>query len=127
MADVDSQLAQDLNLPVKQGALIQEAKQDGPAAKAGLRGGRTQTSDGITIGGDLIVSVDGKATPSSQAVSDAIGSKRPGDSVKVEYYRGGDKHSVEVKLGERPASLDGSSAQGGQESPDDPGGTFPLP
>jgi S1-C subfamily serine protease len=113
MADVDEQLAQDLNLPVDQGALIQEAKEGGPAAEAGLRGGRTQTADGIFIGGDLIVSVDGKATD---------------DSVRIEYYRGDDKRSVEVELGERPASLGGSSSQGDQQqSPDDQDEPFPLP
>ena len=44
MADVDEQLAQDLNLPVDEGALIQEVTEGSPADKAGLRGGRTQTS-----------------------------------------------------------------------------------
>ena len=128
MADVDGQLAQDLNLPVDEGALIQEAKEGGPAAKAGLRGGRTQTADGIFIGGDLIVSVDGKATKDSQAVSDAVAAKRPGDTVEIEYYRGDDKRSVEVKLGERPASLDSSASQGDrQQSPDDQDAPFPLP
>ena len=135
MADVDEQLAQDLNLPVDEGALIQEAKEGGPADEAGLRGGRTQTADGLFAGGDLIVAVDGKATKDSQAVSNAVAAKRPGESVRIEYYRGDEKRSVEVKLGERPSSLGDSSAQGDQQqppddqqqSPDDQDEPFPLP
>jgi S1-C subfamily serine protease len=37
---VTEQVAQDLNLPVDQGALVQEVVPDGPADNAGLRGGR---------------------------------------------------------------------------------------
>jgi S1-C subfamily serine protease len=126
MADVDSKLAQDLNLPVKEGALIQEVKSGGPAAKAGLHGGRTTTSDGLKLGGDLIAAVDGKRTPSSQAVSDAVARKQPGDTVEIEYYRGGDKHSVKVKLGKRPNNLESQGDQ--QQSPNGGGDTpFPLP
>ena len=38
MADVDEDVANDLNLPVDQGALIQQAVEGGPADDAGLRG-----------------------------------------------------------------------------------------
>ena len=122
MADVDSKLAQDLNLPVKEGALIQEVKSGGPATKAGLRGGRTTTSDGLKLGGDLIVGVDGKRTSDSQAVSDAVAGKKPGDTVELEYYRGGDKRRVKVELGKRPNDLEDQATQ--QQSPDTP---FPVP
>jgi S1-C subfamily serine protease len=111
MADLDKQTAQDLNLPTDEGALIQEATPNGPAAKAGLRGGRTQTAGAVVAGGDLIVGVDGTSTADSQAVSDAIAKKRPGDEVQVEYYRGDHKHTVKVKLGVRPKNLDSQGTQ----------------
>ena len=85
MGDVTEQVADDLNLPVKQGALIQSVVDDGPAEDAGLRGGRTPTGEGIVAGGDLIVGVDGKAVKASDDVADAIGAKKPGDRVEVEY------------------------------------------
>ena len=55
MADVTAQLARDLNLPVKRGALIQSVVNGGPADDAGLRGGRTETTAGVTAGGDLML------------------------------------------------------------------------
>jgi len=109
MGDVTEQVADDLNLPVKQGALIQSVVDDGPADDAGLRGGRTPTGEGIVAGGDLIVKVDGKAVKASDDVADAIGSKKPGDTVEVEYYRGDDKKTATVKLGKRPSTLQQSA------------------
>jgi S1-C subfamily serine protease len=110
MADVNEQIADDLNLPAKEGALIQSAVEGGPADDAGLRGGRTPTSEGAVAGGDLIVAIDGKPVKGSEDVADAISSKKPGDEVTVEYYRDDDKKSAKVKLGKRPATLQQSNA-----------------
>ena len=105
MGDVTEQVADDLNLPVKEGALIQSVVDDGPADDAGLRGGRTPTGEGIVAGGDLIVKVDGKDVKASDDVADAIADKKPGDEVRIEYYRGDDKKTATVKLGKRPSTL----------------------
>jgi S1-C subfamily serine protease len=120
MAPVTKQLAQDLNLPVDSGAMVQDVTGGSPAAKAGLRGGRTQTSDGLTIGGDVIVKVDGKSVRSPEDVAAAIGDHKPGDTVKIEYYRGGDKKTATVKLGNRPNQAPADQSQGD-------GGLLPLP
>jgi S1-C subfamily serine protease len=109
MAPVTEQVADDLNLPVKEGALIQSVAGDGPADDAGLRGGRTPTGEGVVAGGDLIVEVNGKSVKGPDDVADAISGKKPGDEVTVEYYRGDDKKSSKVKLGKRPATLEQSS------------------
>ena len=109
MADVTDQVADDLNLPVKDGALIQSVVEGGPADDAGLRGGGTPTGEGISAGGDLIVEVDGKAVKGPDDVADAISGKKPGDEVTVEYYRGDDKKSAKVELGKRPTALEQSS------------------
>ena len=69
---VTDQIADDLNLPVKRGALIQSVVEGGPADDAGLRGGRTPTGEGIAAGGDLIVKVDGKTIKDPDDVADAI-------------------------------------------------------
>jgi S1-C subfamily serine protease len=122
MTDVNQDTAKELDLPVDKGALVVEATQGGPADDAGLHGGDSQTGKG----GDLIVSVDGKAIESSDDLAAAIASKKPDDKVEVEYYRGNDKKSVEVKLGERPDSAQQAAPQ--QDQPqDDGGGLFGLP
>ena len=124
---VTEQVAQDLNLPVDQGALVQEVVPDGPADNAGLRGGRTAIAQGLKVGGDLIVKVDGKDIEQSGDVADAILGRNPGDTVTIEYFRGDERKSVDVELGKRPQGLEvGGPPQGGEEPPGE-GLPFPLP
>src|SRR5829696_5531569 len=104
MQDVTNQLAEDLNLAADEGALVVEVTEGSPADEAGLRGGRTQTSEGVSAGGDLIVEVDGKAVSDSNGVADAIARKRPGDEAEISYYRGDSKKAVTVELVKRPDS-----------------------
>jgi len=114
MQDVTKQLAEDLNLASDKGALVVEVTKDGPADKAGLRGGRTETGQGVPAGGDLIVAVDGKSVSDSNDVATAISQKRPGEKAEIRYYRGDSKKTVSVELAKRPDSADQPSAdQGG--------------
>jgi S1-C subfamily serine protease len=114
MQDVTKQLAEDLNLASDKGALIVDVTQDSPADKAGLRGGRTETGQGVPAGGDLIVAVDGKSVSDSNEVANAIAQKRPGEKAEITYYRGDAKKTVSVELAKRPNSADQPSAdQGG--------------
>jgi S1-C subfamily serine protease len=110
-APVTKQLAQDLNLPVNQGALVENVRKGSPADKAGLRAGQTQTSDGLTIGGDIITEVAGKTIKKPDDVLSAINSKKPGDQVEIRYYRGRSKKSVKVTLGNRPSAAQAPSQQ----------------
>ncbi len=122
MQDVTKQLAEDLNLASDKGALVVSVTKGSPADKAGLRGGRTQTSEGIAAGGDLIVAVDGKPVSDSSEVASAISQKRPGDTAEITYYRGDSKKTVTVELAKRPKSADQpSSDQGGGDG----GGLLP--
>jgi len=122
MQGVTKQLAEDLNLGADHGALVVEVTPDSPADKAGLRGGRTETADGVAIGGDLIVGIDGKEMSDEKDVANAVASHQPGDKVEVEYYRGNDRKTVTVELTKRPASADsGSGGEGG----DGGGGILP--
>jgi S1-C subfamily serine protease len=123
---VDSQLAEDLNLPVEEGALIQDVVADGPADKAGLRAGRTAVGEGLRVGGDIIVRVDGQDVARSADVAEAILDKKPGDEIKIEYFRGDERRTATAKLGERPQSLDATTLPGGDEPPGE-GLPFPLP
>jgi S1-C subfamily serine protease len=123
MQGVTKQLAEDLSLATDHGALIVSVTPDSPADKAGLRGGRTETSQGIPAGGDVIVAIDGKEMRDEDHVATTIASHQPGDEVEIEYYRGSDKETATVELTERPASAETAppSDQGG----DGGGGLFP--
>jgi S1-C subfamily serine protease len=102
-----------LNLPVKSGALVQSVQKGTPAEKAGIKGGTVSgsTEGGqVAVGGDIVVSIDGKAVTSSEDLSNAISSKKPGDTVTVGLLRGNGKggyehKTVSVKLASRPNSV----------------------
>jgi S1-C subfamily serine protease len=121
MADVSERLAEDLNLPTADGALVTDVVEGGPADDAGLRGGRTRTEQGVPAGGDLLVRVDGERVEVPEEVASAIADDEPGETIEVEYYRGDERKTASVKLGERPDRLQSSAPEGGG------GDVFPLP
>ncbi|GBD46030.1 Putative serine protease HtrA [bacterium HR41] len=115
MTDLTSQLAEDLNLPVRSGALITTVVPRSPAARAGLRGGRTRLENGLRAGGDVIVEIDGRRVRSAEDVTAIIGERSPGDTVRIVYYRGRERRTTQVELGTRPARLATQTLQ--EESP----------
>jgi S1-C subfamily serine protease len=108
-----------LNLPVKSGALVQTVQPGTAAAKAGIHGGTVTTENGqVAVGGDIVVSVDGKGVNSSEDLSNAIGAKKPGQTAVIGLERangrGGYVHkTVTVTLGSRPDSIPNASTPGG--------------
>jgi S1-C subfamily serine protease len=101
-APVSATIAQELDLPADAGALVQAVHPGSPAAKAGLRAGRTRTSAGVLAGGDLIVSVDGRPVRKPEDVATAIEDDKPGERVAVEFFRGDARRSLTVTLADRP-------------------------
>jgi len=98
-----------LNLPAKHGALVETVRQGGPAYDAGLRGGdinATLNGESIQLGGDIITAVDGKEIASNEDLTAAIANHKPNDRVKLSIMRDGKPKTVEVTLGDRPASAD---------------------
>jgi S1-C subfamily serine protease len=98
-----------LNLPAKHGALVETVTQGGPAENAGIRGGdinATLNGESIQLGGDIIIAVDGKEIASNEDLTAAIASRKPGAKVKLSILRDGKPKTVEVTLGDRPASAD---------------------
>jgi S1-C subfamily serine protease len=94
-------VAEELRLPVQQGLLIERVSAGGPAERAGLRGGNRTAILGmrrILLGGDVLTSIDGRPITEQMDLSLALNRKRPGDTVKVEFYRGGQKMSAQVTL-----------------------------
>ena len=56
----------------------------------------------ISIGGDVITSIDGQPVSNQFDIGKILNRKHPGDTVPVTLYRGGKKIDVQVKLAERP-------------------------
>jgi len=105
--DLTSQIAGVLNLPVKQGALVEAATPDGPADKAGIKGGHAVISiagQQIRAGGDVITAIDGKPVTSMDDVISVVNAKQPGDDVQLSLVHGSQKRTVTVTLGDRPAN-----------------------
>jgi putative serine protease PepD len=69
---------------------ITQVRAGTPAAEAGLQAG------------DRITSVDGKQIASGDGLTSAIAARKPGDTASVTYSRGGQSHTVEIKLASRP-------------------------
>jgi S1-C subfamily serine protease len=99
------QLARKLGLPVSDGALVADVVDGGPADKAGIKGGnkeiRFQTSLAKT-GGDVITKVNGRPITRENDFSEQITRYQPGDSITLEIYRGDQRRTARVTLGERP-------------------------
>jgi S1-C subfamily serine protease len=94
-------VAEALRLPVSEGLLIERVTAGGPAAKAGLRGGDRQAILGlrrILLGGDVVTGIDGRPITGQMDLNLALNRKRPGDTIKLEYYRGGQKMDAVVTL-----------------------------
>jgi len=101
---VQGWLAEALDLPVQEGLLVEETTKGSPAATAGIHGGDRVAQAGmrrITIGGDVIVGVDGQKVGNQFDIDVVLNRKRPGDTVTVTVYRGAKKLDIPVKLGER--------------------------
>jgi S1-C subfamily serine protease len=110
MQAIDDRAAEAIRLPTEKGVLVAEVVPNSPAAKAGLKGGKTRVVvDGVTymLGGDVIAKVDGREVATVEDVIDAVRSKEPGDTVTLQVERDGDTKVVKVELGRQPADAAG--------------------
>ncbi len=91
-------IIEDLKGPLKEvykhdyGAIIVDVAKDSAAAEAGLKRG------------DLIIEVNGEKIDDANKLKTVIGSKAPGEKVKVRYERNKKIYTATVKLKERPES-----------------------
>ena len=101
------QLAERIDLHLNTGALVQDVVDGSPADDAGLEAGNEDISfqgqDGIAVGGDLIVAVDGKRLTREHDLADEIAAHSAGEQVALSIVRDGDRRTLEVELGRRPA------------------------
>jgi S1-C subfamily serine protease len=96
-------LADQMGLSADNGLLIVQVVPGSAAERAGLRGGTERAYLGnqpITLGGDLIVAVDGQAMEDQLELSHVMENHHAGDTVTVTVYRGKKRMDVKVVLGE---------------------------
>ncbi len=90
--DLTPDIAQTLNLPVKQGVLITGVLQSGPASAGGLRPG------------DVVVSVGGAPVANSYQLLNAVASLKPKAVAAIGVQRGDQALKVDVTVGQRPTT-----------------------
>ncbi len=111
-------LAEPLNLPVKQGVLIDEVTPDSPASEAGLQGGNhpvTVRDLAVCAGGDIIIAIDGNYIADMDGLmSYLVTNTQPGDTIQMRIVRGDKTFEVPVTLRVRPAETTRTSANCGR-------------
>ncbi len=86
---VDEVLAEELGLPEVKGIMVTGLADGGGALEAGLRKG------------DVILSVDGAATPSLPILLERVSRHRPGEACSIEVWREGETSRFTVDLKDR--------------------------
>ena len=89
---VTPELAQEQNLPVEHGMQLSSVITGRGAEDAGLEKG------------DIIVSLDGQDLHGYKLFLDLIRTHKAGDTVDLSYYRGAEKHDIEIQLSSYPVS-----------------------
>lgn len=106
LADMNYQLSQAMQTSTTWGVLIEDTVPGAPADKAGLRGGTqnvTIEDSQYTIGGDIIVSLDGNKIVNYDALSAYMERHAvPGQTIQVGIIRSGHQMTIPVQIGTRP-------------------------
>jgi S1-C subfamily serine protease len=104
--DLTPAIAKAFHLPAQHGAIVGSVDTPGPAATAGLLPG-THTvvfqSERLTLGGDIIVAIDGSPVANSDDVARLIAERMvPGEAAWFTIWRDGKNLIIPVTLGARP-------------------------
>ena len=102
--ELNGEIAELFRLPVKEGLLVVLVKEDTGAEKAGIRAGETQvvvSGQSWLLGGDILIRADSTKLTTVSDLQRAVASKKPGQRMKLELYRGEQKRTVDVVLTRR--------------------------
>jgi Do/DeqQ family serine protease len=94
--DLTAELAESLNLPVRQGVLITGVLQNGPAAQGGLRPG------------DVVVQVGERAVRNVGDLFAAVAALPPEQDTTLKVQRGAEALTLKIKVGERRSAAQAS-------------------
>jgi S1-C subfamily serine protease len=101
-------LADELQLPVRYGVLIQAVEPGSPAEVSGLQGGDADIEIRglqITTGGDIIVAINSTTVHDiDELMSYLVENTSPGDRITLTIVRNGETLDLDVELGERPGN-----------------------
>jgi S1-C subfamily serine protease len=86
--DIDSGLAEAMNLDVSKGAFVSEVSPDSAAEKGGIQAG------------DIIVTIDGRAVISFQELRAKVASRGAGSELELTVLRKGERKTLSVVLGD---------------------------
>jgi 2-alkenal reductase len=104
--EITESIAQQLNLPVQEGLMVQSVTAGTGAATAGLRPAtspQSVRSREVGVGGDIIVAVDGQPVRRSPDLLVYLErNKHPGEIVTLTVVRDGQRLDLPVRVGERP-------------------------
>jgi serine protease Do len=90
LTDVTPALQRALNLSVSRGAMVQDVSPQSPAERAGLRPY------------DVILEVEGRPVSTNEELIRDISARQPGTVARLDILRDGRRHTMPVKLAERP-------------------------
>jgi len=106
-SDVTLEMVEEMDLPVRRGAIVLEVTPDSPADEAGLRGSsRTVTSMGseLRLGGDIIIRIDDQPVLKFEDILVYIlRNTEVGQEIELTIIRNGREQSVTAALGARPS------------------------
>jgi S1-C subfamily serine protease len=99
----EDDLSERYDLPAS-GAIVSEAVEDGPAYRAGIRGGEEEEIEGLPVPvGDVITAVEGQEISGPDDLIVEINSRKPGDTLSMTVVTPGEEpREVEVTLGDQP-------------------------
>jgi len=107
--DMSEDIASELNVNQSTGILVIGIISDGPADKAGLKGGYILSEINgtqIELGGDIIISADKQPIDNLRELSTYImNNKKDGDIISIGILRDGKPQEVNVTLETRPNDL----------------------
>jgi serine protease DegQ len=89
--DITPELADSFKLGQTRGVLIANVVPNGPAKDAGVKPG------------DVLLEVQGKPVPDSSAMLNTVAETRPGDVATLTLLRNGEKVTLKITVGKRPA------------------------
>ena len=102
------QLAEELEVDADSGAIVEDVTSGSPADDAGLKPGDQEIefqAIPYTVGGDIIVSIDGEEIVTEADLPRIVSRLDPGQEVELGIIRDGEEMDLDITLGTRPRSV----------------------